>query len=117
MTTSGFLDFIAGIRGFNGVERRERVAAAVGKTRLEEVIHQPIETLSKGFKRRAGLAQALLPDPPVLILDEPTDGLDPNQKFEVRKLIGEMAAGKATGLSPTRDSGTAGAGKTVAGRV
>ncbi|HEY9567627.1 MAG TPA: ATP-binding cassette domain-containing protein [Thalassobaculum sp.] len=99
MTTSGFLDFIAGIRGFNGVERRERVAAAVGKTRLEEVIHQPIETLSKGFKRRVGLAQALLHDPPVLILDEPTDGLDPNQKFEVRKLIGEMAAEKAIVIS------------------
>ncbi|MEQ8399181.1 ATP-binding cassette domain-containing protein [Thalassobaculum sp.] len=99
MTTIGFLDFIAGIRGYNGTERRERVTAAIAKTRLEEVIHQPIETLSKGFKRRVGLAQALLHDPAVLILDEPTDGLDPNQKFEVRKLIKAMAATKAIVIS------------------
>ena len=99
MTTIGFLRFIAGIRGFDGAERRERVAAAMAKTRLEEVTHQPIETLSKGFKRRVGLAQALLHDPPVLILDEPTDGLDPNQKFEVRKLIKAMAADKAIVIS------------------
>ena len=99
MTTIGFLDFIAGVRGYDGAERRERVAGAMAKTRLEEVTHQPIETLSKGFKRRVGLAQALLHEPPVLILDEPTDGLDPNQKFEVRKLIREMAADKAIVIS------------------
>ena len=99
MTTIGFLDFIAGIRRYNGAERRERVTEAIAKTRLEEVIHQPIETLSKGFKRRVGLAQALLHDPAVLILDEPTDGLDPNQKFEVRKLIKAMAATKAIVIS------------------
>jgi ABC-2 type transport system ATP-binding protein len=99
MTTIGFLDFIAGIRRYNGAERRERVTEAIAKTRLEEVIHQPIETLSKGFKRRVGLAQALLHDPAVLILDERTDGLDPNQKFEVRKLIKAMAATKAIVIS------------------
>jgi ABC-2 type transport system ATP-binding protein len=99
MTTVGFLDFIAGVRGYDGAERRERVVEAMAKTRLEEVTHQPIETLSKGFKRRVGLAQALLHDPPVLILDEPTDGLDPNQKFEVRKLIKAMAADKAIVIS------------------
>ena len=99
MTTIGFLDFIAGIRRYNGAERRERVTEAIAKTRLEEVIHQPIETLSKGFKRRVGLAQALLHDPAVLILDEPTDGLDPNKKFEVRKLIKAMAATKAIVIS------------------
>ncbi|MFX4220572.1 MAG: ABC transporter ATP-binding protein [Thalassobaculum sp.] len=99
MTVLAFLDFIGAVRGFDGAARRERVEIAMGKTRLEEVAHQPIETLSKGFKRRVGLAQALLHDPPVLILDEPTDGLDPNQKFEVRKLIMEMAATKAIVIS------------------
>src|SRR5919205_1795967 len=66
---------------------------------LGEVLHQPIDTLSKGFKRRVGLAQALLHDPEILILDEPTDGLDPNQKHEVRKLIAEMAPDKAIIIS------------------
>ncbi|MDF1792451.1 MAG: ATP-binding cassette domain-containing protein [Thalassobaculaceae bacterium] len=99
MTVLAFLEFIAAVRGFDGGARRERVTEAMGKTRLEEVAHQPIETLSKGFKRRVGLAQALLHDPAVLILDEPTDGLDPNQKFEVRKLIKEMAATKAIVIS------------------
>ena len=99
MTPLGFLDFIAGIRGYDGAARRERIEDAMAKTRIEEVAHQPIETLSKGFKRRVGLAQALLHDPPVLILDEPTDGLDPNQKFEVRKLITDMAPHKAIVIS------------------
>lgn len=99
MTPLAFLDFVAGIRGYDGAERRERVGDAMAKTRIEEVAHQPIETLSKGFKRRVGLAQALLHDPPVLILDEPTDGLDPNQKFEVRRLISEMAPHKAIVIS------------------
>jgi ABC-2 type transport system ATP-binding protein len=99
MTPLAFLDFIAGVRGFDGAERRSRVSDAMASTRIEDVAHQPIETLSKGFKRRVGLAQALLHDPPVLILDEPTDGLDPNQKFEVRKLIKEMASRKAIVIS------------------
>ena len=99
MTVLAFLDFIGAIRGFDGAERGERVADAMAKTQLKEVAHQPIETLSKGFKRRVGLAQALLHNPPVLILDEPTDGLDPNQKFEVRKLIKEMVATKAIVIS------------------
>ena len=68
-------------------------------TRLEGVLLQPVETLSKGFKRRVGLAQALLHDPPVLVLDEPTDGLDPNQKHEVRALIAQMAPHKAIVIS------------------
>ena len=71
MTPLGFLDFIAGVRGYSGDDKRARVAEAMAKTHIEDVIHQPIETLSKGFKRRVGLAQALLHDPPVLILDEP----------------------------------------------
>jgi ABC-2 type transport system ATP-binding protein len=90
MTPAGFLDFIAQIRGFTGKEAERRIDLAVERTELAGVLDQPIETLSKGFKRRVGLAQALLHDPDVLILDEPTDGLDPNQKHEVRRLIATM---------------------------
>jgi ABC-2 type transport system ATP-binding protein len=99
MTVAGFLHFCAGIRGFAGQERRDRVDAALGLTGLGPVRLQPVETLSKGFKRRVGLAQALLHDPPVLVLDEPTDGLDPNQKHEVRALIRRMAPDKAIVIS------------------
>ena len=99
MTPGGFLRFIARIRGFSGQEAERRIALAVERTTLGEVIEQPIETLSKGFKRRVGLAQAILHDPPVLVLDEPTDGLDPNQKHEVRRLIGHMAEDKAIIIS------------------
>ena len=95
MSTRGFLSFIAEIRGYSGEARGARVHAAIMRTGLEEVIDQRIETLSKGFKRRVGLAQAILHDPPVLIMDEPTDGLDPNQKHHVRKLITEMSRDKA----------------------
>jgi len=99
MTPAGFLGFVAHIRGFHGAEAKKRVALSVERTGLGEVLHQPIETLSKGFKRRVGLAQALLHDPQVLILDEPTDGLDPNQKHEIRKLIAELAPEKAIVIS------------------
>jgi len=99
MTPRAFLDFIAAVRGFRGTERRRRVHGAVDRLQLAEVVEQPIETLSKGFKRRLGLAQAILHDPEVLVLDEPTDGLDPNQKHEVRALIREMAPEKAIILS------------------
>ncbi|MBO3277144.1 ABC transporter ATP-binding protein [Pseudomonas schmalbachii] len=94
MTVRGFLEFIAGVRGFRGAERRERVARVVAQLELEHVREQSIETLSKGFKRRVGLAQAILHDPKVLILDEPTDGLDPNQKHQVRELIRSLAQDK-----------------------
>ena len=99
MTPRGFLKFIAEVRGFSGAEAQQRIDAAVAKVQLREVLDQSIDTLSKGFKRRVGLAQAILHDPPVLILDEPTDGLDPNQKHEVRTLIGEMAQDKAIIIS------------------
>ena len=99
MTPKSFLEFIAEIRGFSGDEKRKRVREAAAKTHLEGVFHQPIETLSKGFKRRVGLAQAILHDPEILILDEPTDGLDPNQKHEVRALLKEMAKDKAILIS------------------
>ena len=99
MTAISFLEFIARIRGYSRRERRERVAAAIAKANLGSVVHKPIETLSKGFKRRVGLAQAILHDPPILVMDEPTDGLDPNQKHEVRELIREMARDKAILIS------------------
>ena len=99
MTVTGFLRFCAKVRGYRGTELEERLAHAIALTRLESVRLQPVETLSKGFKRRVGLAQALLHDPPVLVLDEPTDGLDPNQKHEVRTLIQRMAPDKAIVIS------------------
>ena len=99
MTVGGFLTFCAKVRGFGHNELAQRIDHAVALTRLESVMLQPVETLSKGFKRRVGLAQALLHDPPVLVLDEPTDGLDPNQKHEVRSLIARMAPHKAIVIS------------------
>ena len=95
MTAGAFLRFIAEVRGFDGAAKITRVGAAIERTGLEGVVDQPIDTLSKGFKRRVGLAQAILHDPAVLIMDEPTDGLDPNQKHHVRSLIAEMAKDKA----------------------
>ncbi|MFQ5547068.1 MAG: ABC transporter ATP-binding protein [Woeseia sp.] len=99
MTPASFLDFIADIRELESPIRRERLDDVIGKLHLEPVLNQTIDTLSKGFKRRVGLAQAILHDPDVLILDEPTDGLDPNQKYEVRELIRSMAADKLIVIS------------------
>jgi ABC-2 type transport system ATP-binding protein len=100
MTVGEFLGFIAEVRGFrSSAERQARVGHALRLCHLEPVRKQTIETLSKGYKQRVGLAQALLHDPPVLVLDEPTDGLDPNQKNEVRALIKSMAGEKAVILS------------------
>lgn len=95
MTPRSFLSFIADIRGIDSKQRARRIGTGVERAGLETVLDQRIETLSKGFKRRVGLAQAILHDPTVLIMDEPTDGLDPNQKHHVRKLIREMSAEKA----------------------
>jgi ABC-2 type transport system ATP-binding protein len=99
MTPAAFLDFIAGVRNLTGARRVERMNWVIDRIQIRGVLHQPIETLSKGFKRRVGLAQALLHDPDVLVLDEPTDGLDPNQKHDVRELIRELAPQKAIVIS------------------
>ena len=93
MRVKRFLEFIAEVRGFSGADKHQRVAKAAEQLELQDVLNQSIETLSKGFKRRVGLAQAILHDPQVLILDEPTDGLDPNQKHQVRNLIQQLASG------------------------
>jgi ABC-2 type transport system ATP-binding protein len=100
MTVEEFLGFIAEVRGFsaNGAKRAQ-VDRAIGLTHLAPVRKQTIETLSKGFKQRVGVAQAILHDPPALVLDEPTDGLDPNQKNEIRSLIKSMAVEKTIILS------------------
>jgi ABC-2 type transport system ATP-binding protein len=100
MTVEEFLRFIAEVRGFRSSDRKkERVEHVLGLTQLVSVRKQTIETLSKGYKQRVGFAQALIHNPPALVLDEPTDGLDPNQKNEVRTLIKNMAAEKAVILS------------------
>ncbi len=91
MTVRGFLKFVGEVRGLRGRKLARAIDRAVERTQLGPVFGQTIETLSKGYKRRVGLAQAILHEPPVLILDEPTDGLDPNQKHQVRQLIREMA--------------------------
>ena len=99
MSVMQFLRFIADVRGLSGGARTRRIDDVVGRLALGKVLAQPIETLSKGFRRRVGLAQAILHDPRVLILDEPTDGLDPNQKHEVRTLIQSMARDKIIVIS------------------
>lgn len=99
MTPIQFLDFIAKVRGLSQSQKIQRVDTVIEQLHLHQVINRPIETLSKGFKRRVGLAQAILHDPKVLILDEPTDGLDPNQKYEVRELIKGMAQDKIVVIS------------------
>jgi ABC-2 type transport system ATP-binding protein len=99
MTPAALLDFVAGLRGFGGREKSRRIAEVVEKVTLGDVLDRPIESLSKGFKRRVGLAQAMLHDPEVLVLDEPTDGLDPNQKHHVRELIRAMSRDKAIVVS------------------
>jgi ABC-2 type transport system ATP-binding protein len=99
MTPADFLDFIARIRGFSGIDKRRRIGRVVEMIHIGEVLHQPIETLSKGYKRRVGVAQALLHDPAIVILDEPTDGLDPNQKYEMRKVVAALRPEKAIIIS------------------
>ncbi len=99
MTVHGFLAFAAEIRGLTGEAKKKALARAVERCFLSSVLHQSIDTLSKGYRHRTCLAQALIHDPEVLVLDEPTDGLDPNQKHEVRNLIRELGRTKAVVFS------------------
>lgn len=99
MTVGSFLNFVCDARQIKGKKRKQALDRIVPMCSIDSVYHQTIETLSKGYKRRVGLAQALIHDPDVLILDEPTDGLDPNQKHEVRKLINKMAKDKCIIIS------------------
>jgi len=99
MTPKSLLEFAGAARGMGRAERVRAAGAAADRVQLGAVLHQRVETLSKGFKRRVGLALSILHDPEVLVLDEPTDGLDPNQKHEVRSLIGELAEDKVIVLS------------------
>ena len=95
MTVRGFLEFAAELRGLSGSQKKQAVGRVVERCFLQGVLRQSIDTLSKGYKHRTCLAQALIHDPDVLIMDEPTDGLDPNQKHEVRNLIRELGRSKA----------------------
>ena len=99
MTVRGFLEFAAEMRGLSGEAKKKAVARAVERCFLDSVLHQSVDTLSKGYRHRTCLAQALVHDPEVLVLDEPTDGLDPNQKHEIRNLIREIGKTKAVVFS------------------
>jgi len=99
MTAGGFLEFVCEVRGMRGAPAKAAIERVVELCNIGSVFHQVIETLSKGFKRRLGLAQAFLHDPDILILDEPTDGLDPNQKHDVRELIRTMSKDKCIVIS------------------
>jgi len=99
MNVADFLRFVAHVRGYRGGEARARIDHIVELVHLNDVYEQRIETLSKGFRRRVGVAQALIHDPPVVILDEPTDGLDPNQKYEMRGILAAMQSEKAIIIS------------------
>jgi ABC-2 type transport system ATP-binding protein len=99
MLVSEWLDYVAGLRGIRGAERRVSIDEAIAATGIEEVYHRPIGELSKGFRQRVGLAAAILHRPDLLVLDEPTEGLDPNQRVEIRRLIGQLGRERTVILS------------------
>ncbi len=99
MTVFQFLCFIAGVRGLKGKLRKARLQSVIDQVELHDVLNRQIDKLSKGFRHRIGLAQAIIHDPDILILDEPTDGLDPNQKHEVRELIKKLSKEKIVIIS------------------
>ena len=99
MLVSEYLSFVAELRGMSGAERRENLDSTVEETGIQEVYYRPIHELSKGFHQRVGLAQAILHRPPVLVLDEPTEGLDPNQRITMRDLIRHLGSDRTVLLS------------------
>jgi ABC-2 type transport system ATP-binding protein len=99
MLVSEWLDYVAGLRGIRGADRRASLDEAIAATGIEDVYHRPIGELSKGFRQRVGLAAAILHRPDLLVLDEPTEGLDPNQRVEIRRLIGELGRERTVILS------------------
>ena len=99
LSVARFLDYMAELRGFSGFVRDDKVKKAAELAKIENVMSQKIETLSKGYLRRVGFAQSILSNPPILLLDEPTDGLDPNQKVHIRQMIAEMGKDKTIVIS------------------
>ena len=99
ISVSAFMNYIADLRGLKGEERKQRLEKACGLAQINNVLTQKIETLSKGYRRRVGFAQSILSDPPILLLDEPTDGLDPNQKEHIRRQIAELGKHKTILIS------------------
>lgn len=99
ISVSAFMNYIADLRGLKGEERKQRLEKACSLAQINNVLTQKIETLSKGYRRRVGFAQSILSDPPILLLDEPTDGLDPNQKEHIRRQIAELGKHKTILIS------------------
>ncbi|MCX4349336.1 MAG: ABC transporter ATP-binding protein [Alphaproteobacteria bacterium] len=99
ISVSAFMNYMADLRGLKGEERKQRLEKACGLAQINNVLTQKIETLSKGYRRRVGFAQSILSDPPILLLDEPTDGLDPNQKEHIRRQIAELGKHKTILIS------------------